>query len=105
MQVLGDSSPVSHGSGAAANAAGVRLHAAIHSSPRNAAWVMQIAAPEVVAVSCQERGLVRGLSRFSMQLGGVSYHSAAGWAREAPRLQRMVEDLGPSDKVGVVLPR
>ena len=55
------------------NPAGFKIHSALHTSERAAEWVMR-SVPEVNAVANLEGGLIRGLSVYSMDVGGISYH-------------------------------
>ena len=82
------------------NPAGFKIHSAIHTSKRGANWVMHIHVPEVNAVANLKRGLIRGLSVYAMDIGGISYHDFEhATTEESDVCRRMVEDLGPVNKV------
>ncbi len=82
------------------NPAGFKIHSAIHTSERQAKWVMHIHVPEVVAVASLEQGLIRGLSTYSMDLGPISYHGYEHATNEESDVcERMVADFGPTNKV------
>jgi len=56
--------------------------------------------PEVVAVANLQRGLIRGLSTYSMDLGPISYHSYEhATDAESDVCERMVNDFGPTNNV------
>lgn len=82
------------------NPAGFKIHSAIHTSDRKAKWVIHIHVPDVVAVASLSRGLIRGLSTYSMDLGPISYHGYEHATNEKTDVcERMVADLGPTNKV------
>ena len=82
------------------NPAGFKIHSAIHTSDRQAEWVIHIHVPEVVAVASLERGLIRGLSTYSMDLGPISYHGYEhATDKKTDVCARMVADFGPTNKV------
>ena len=82
------------------NPAGFKIHSAIHTSERAANWVMHIHVPEVNAVANLEGGLIRGLSVYSMDIGGISYHDFQHATSSSTDVcTRMIQDLGPENKV------
>lgn len=82
------------------NPAGFEIHSAIHTSERQAKWVMHIHIPEVVAVANLTQGLIRGLSTYSMDLGPISYHGYDhATNKQVDVCERMVTDFGPTNKV------
>ncbi|MEO0447718.1 MAG: class II aldolase/adducin family protein [Verrucomicrobiota bacterium] len=82
------------------NPAGFEIHSAIHTSPRKAKWVAHIHVPEVVAVASLKRGLIRGLSTYSMDLGPISYHGYEhATSEESDVCARMVDDFGATNKI------
>ena len=81
------------------NPAGFAIHSAIHTSPRALEWVMHIHVPEVAAVASLKQGLIRGLSVPAMDLGDISYHDFEHAASGSDVCQRMVDDLGPINRV------
>ncbi len=82
------------------NPAGFKIHSAIHTSERAAEWVMHVHVPEVNAVANLEGGLIRGLSVYSMDVGGISYHDFQhATSSSSDVCARMIEDLGPENKV------
>ena len=82
------------------NPAGFKIHSAIHTSERAADWVMHLHVPEVNAVANLEGGLIRGLSVYSMDVGGISYHDFQhATSSSSDVCTRMIEDLGPENKV------
>jgi ribulose-5-phosphate 4-epimerase/fuculose-1-phosphate aldolase len=82
------------------NPAGFKIHSAIHTSERAADWVMHVHVPEVNAVANLEGGLIRGLSVYSMDVGGISYHDFQhATSSSSDVCTRMIEDLGPENKV------
>lgn len=82
------------------NPAGFKIHSALHTSERAPDWVMHLHVPEVNAVANLEGGLIRGLSVYSMDLGGISYHDFQhATSSSSDVCTRMVEDLGPENKV------
>lgn len=83
------------------NPAGFKIHSAIHTSGRAVSkWVMHIHVPEVVAVSNLQRGLIRGLSTYSMDLGPISYHGYEhATDEESDVCERMLKDFGPTNNV------
>lgn len=82
------------------NPAGFKIHSAIHTSERAADWVMHIHVPEVNAVANLEGGLIRGLSVYSMDIGGISYHDFQHATSSSTDVcTRMIQDLGPENKV------
>ena len=82
------------------NPAGFKIHSAIHTSERAANWVMHIHVPEVNAVANLEGGLIRGLSVYSMDIGGISYHEFQHATSSSTDVcTRMIQDLGPENKV------
>ena len=81
------------------NPAGFKIHSALHTSERAAEWVMR-SVPEVNAVANLEGGLIRGLSVYSMDIGGISYHDFQhATSSSSDVCARMIEDLGPENKV------
>ena len=75
-QVLADGGVVDNGStGYGINPAGFKIHSALHTSARglrgDIVWTMHTHTPEVVAIASQKRGLLRGFSNYSMDLGEV----------------------------------
>jgi ribulose-5-phosphate 4-epimerase/fuculose-1-phosphate aldolase len=82
------------------NPAGFKIHSAIHTSERAANWVMHIHVPEVNAVANLKGGLIRGLSVYSMDIGGISYHDFQHATSSSTDVcTRMIQDLGPENKV------
>lgn len=82
------------------NPAGFKIHSAIHLSERAANWVMHIHVPEVNAVANLKGGLVRGLSVYSMDIGGISYHDFEhATSSSSDVCGRMIRDLGSVNKV------
>ena len=82
------------------NPAGFKIHSALHTCARKINWVMHIHVHEVNAVANLEGGLVRGMSVFSMDIGGISYHDFQHATTEQSDVcERMVNDLGPENKV------
>ena len=82
------------------NPAGFKIHSAIHTSERAANWVMHIHVPEVNAVANLKGGLIRGLSVYSMDIGGISYHDFQHATSSSTDVcARMIEDLGSENKV------
>lgn len=91
---------VDQGSTAAAiNPAGFKIHSAIHTSDRAAEWVVHVHVPEVNAVANLKAGLIRGLSVYSMDIGGISCHDFEHATSGGDVCARMVRDLGPTNKV------
>jgi ribulose-5-phosphate 4-epimerase/fuculose-1-phosphate aldolase len=92
---------VDHGSTESSiNPAGFKIHSAIHVSERAANWVMHIHVPEVNAVANLKGGLVRGLSVYSMDIGGISYHDFEhATSSSSDVCGRMILDLGSVNKV------
>ncbi len=101
VKVDPDGGIVDHGSTESViNPAGFRIHSAIHTSERAADWVMHMHVPEVNAVANLKEGLLRGLSVYSMDLGGVSYHDFEHATTSGSDVcARMVRDLGPTNKI------
>ena len=82
------------------NPAGFKIHSALHTSERAAEWVMHAHVPEVNAVANLEGGLIRGLSVYSMDIGGISYHDFQhATSSSSDACSRMIEDLGLENKV------
>jgi ribulose-5-phosphate 4-epimerase/fuculose-1-phosphate aldolase len=82
------------------NPAGFKIHSALHTSQRAPEWVMHLHVPEVNAVANLEGGLIRGLSVYSMDLGGISSHDFQHATSSCTDVcARMIEDLGPENKV------
>ena len=82
------------------NPAGFKIHSALHTCERALNWVMHIHVHEVNAVANLKDGLIRGLSVFSMDIGGISYHDFQhATSGESDVCDRMVSDLGPVNKV------
>eukprot|EP00750_Incisomonas_marina_P008635 INCI15561.2.p1 GENE.INCI15561.2~~INCI15561.2.p1 ORF type:complete len:290 (+),score=45.61 INCI15561.2:176-1045(+) len=76
VKVLADGGVVDNGStGYGINPAGFKIHSALHTSARglrgDIVWTMHTHTPEVVAIASQKRGLLRGFSNYSMDLGEV----------------------------------
>ena len=75
VKVDADGGIIDHGSSESTiNPAGFKIHSAIHLSARAADWIMHFHVPEVNAVANLKKGLIRGLSVYSMDIGGISYH-------------------------------
>jgi len=84
----------------AINPAGFKIHSAIHTSERAAEWVMHLHVPEVNAVANLKEGFIRGLSVYSMDVGGISYHDFEhATSSSSDVCARMVDDLGPVNKI------
>ena len=82
------------------NPAGFKIHSALHTSERAPDWVMHLHVPEVNAVANLEGGLIRGLSVYSMDLGGISSHDFQhATSSSSDVCARMIEDLGHENKV------
>ena len=82
------------------NPAGFKIHSALHTSQRAPDWVMHLHVPEVNAVANLEGGLIRGLSVYSMDLGGISSHDFQhATSSSSDVCARMIDDLGPENKV------
>ena len=100
MKVDADGGIVDHGSNTSSiNPAGFKIHSAIHLSSRAADWIMHFHVPEVNAIANLKDGLIRGLSVYSMDLGGISYHDFEHATSGSDVCARMVSDLGPKNKV------
>ena len=101
VKVNAEGGIVDHGSTESSiNPAGFKIHSAIHLSERAANWVMHIHVPEVNAVANLKGGLIRGLSVYSMDIGGVSYHDFEhATSSSSDVCCRMIQDLGPKNKV------
>ena len=101
VKVNAEGGIVDHGStDSSINPAGFKIHSAIHVSERAADTVMHIHVPEVNAVANLKGGLVRGLSVYSMDIGGISYHEFEhATSSTSDVCGRMVKDLGPFNKV------
>ena len=87
------------------NPAGFKIHSAIHTSDRgqeggDILWTMHTHTPECVAVASLGVGLIRGLSQYAMDLGGISYHDFEHATKpENTVCARLVQDLGPTHKI------
>lgn len=87
------------------NPAGFKIHSAIHTSLRgqkegDISWIMHIHVNEVVAIATLKKGLIRGLSQYAMDLGGISYHNFEhATSQRTDVCQKLVDDLGPKNKV------
>ena len=100
VKVDADGGIIDHGSTESTiNPAGFKIHSAIHLSERAADWIMHFHVPEVNAVANLKRGLIRGLSIYSMDIGGISYHDFEHATSGEDVCARMINDLGHENKV------
>ena len=100
LKVDADGGITDHGlSESTINPAGFKIHSAIHLSPRAADWIMHFHVPEVNAVANLKKGLIRGLSVYSMDIGNISYHDFEHVTSGGDVCARMINDLGPENKV------
>ena len=86
------------------NPAGFKIHSAIHTSKRgreggDITWTMHTHTTETVAVASLNGGLIRGLSQYAMDLGGISYHDFQHATSGNDVCKRLVQDLGLENKV------
>jgi ribulose-5-phosphate 4-epimerase/fuculose-1-phosphate aldolase len=86
------------------NPAGFKIHSAIHTSVRgrhggDILWTMHTHTTETVAVASLNDGLIRGLSQYAMDLGAISYHDFEHATSGTDVCKRLVQDLGPTNKV------
>ncbi|MCJ8331700.1 MAG: class II aldolase/adducin family protein [Lentisphaeria bacterium] len=101
VTVDGDGQILEHGSTQSSiNPAGFKIHSAIHTSVREMEWVMHIHVADVMAVASLKQGLIPGLSIYSMDIGGISYHDFEhATSEDSDVCDRMIADLGPVNKV------
>jgi len=83
------------------NKAGYVIHSAIHRARKDIKCVMHCHSTAGVAVSCLKEGF-QYVCQNSAIVGPVSYHDYEGLAVNLEEQERLVEDLGPKNKVMIL---
>jgi ribulose-5-phosphate 4-epimerase/fuculose-1-phosphate aldolase len=89
-------------SGKVVNAAGFTIHSAIHMARHDLTCVIHTHTAAGIAVSAQKHGLLP-LSQHSMKYYGcLSYHGYEGIALDLDERDRLVADLGPTNRAMIL---
>lgn len=84
------------------NAAGFTIHSAIHMARPDLACVVHTHTAAGIAVSAQEQGLLP-ISQHALRFyGHLSYHGYEGIALDLDERDRLVHDLGPSNRAMIL---
>jgi adducin len=83
------------------NHAGYTLHSAIHKARPDLKCVIHLHTPAAVAISAMKYGLLT-LSQEALFCGKVSYHDYSGILIDQNVKKKIVEDLGPNNKVMIL---
>jgi ribulose-5-phosphate 4-epimerase/fuculose-1-phosphate aldolase len=81
------------------NPAGFVIHSAVHAAREDALFVMHTHTPYGVAVSMQKDGLLPISQQALPPFANVGYHDYEGLAVNDDEKQRLVADLGPTNKL------
>jgi len=83
------------------NKTGYVIHSAIHGARKDILCVMHCHSTCGVAVSCMKDGLLP-ISQNSAILGNISYHDYEGLSVNLEERERLVEHLGPQNKIMIL---
>ncbi|MBB5693756.1 class II aldolase/adducin family protein [Muricoccus pecuniae] len=85
------------------NAAGFTIHSAIHMAREDLSCVVHTHTAAGIAVSCQKHGLLP-ISQHALKFyGHLSYHGYEGIALDLDERERLIADLGPTNKAMILL--
>ncbi|MFC7736224.1 class II aldolase/adducin family protein [Roseomonas sp. GCM10028921] len=85
------------------NAAGFTIHSAIHMAREDLSCVVHTHTAAGIAVSCQKHGLLP-ISQHALKFHGhLSYHGYEGIALDLDERERLIADLGPTNKAMILL--
>lgn len=83
------------------NHAGYTLHSAIHKARPDLKCVIHLHTPAAVAISAMKCGFLT-LSQEALFCGNVSYHDYSGILIDQNVKKKIVEDLGPTNRVMIL---
>ena len=81
------------------NPAGFTIHSAIHAAREDAQFVMHLHSDQGVAVAAQEEGLLPLSQHALIVAPNLAYHDYEGIALNLDERERLVADLGPTNKL------
>lgn len=81
------------------NPAGFTIHSAVHAAREDAMFVMHLHSDQGVAVSAQKEGLLPLSQHALIVLPQLAYHDYEGIALNLDERERLVADLGPTNRL------
>ena len=84
------------------NVTGFQLHAAIYAARPDLKCIVHLHTPSVLAVSSLKDGLLP-ICQEAAVIGDVSHHSYIGIPNEPEERDKIVRNLGPNNKVRILL--